>query len=232
MSHWPSGHRTPPQPLHPAARVRGAGSSLLSLVTAASAGFRARGQMLPRPSRPTSAELGDDGVQPGLGEPVCDRAPRAGSRCPSQPPLAAIALVTAPRSSQWFRAGRVGFCLSVFKTEANTLCHETPELGVGFRCQWETSHHLGNPLPVSFKPVAPEPPHKETGNVSLSSTANTAGRSTLLRPSLVAQRPQEAPRPPCWAGPKDGKGQQEALKLHGDTGQGFRQRPLTWTKGL
>lgn len=96
--------------------MRGVGSSLLSPVTAASAGFRERGQMLPRPSGLTS-----DGVQPRLGEPLCDRAPRAGRRCPSQPPLAASALVAAPRSSQQCRAGRVGFCFSVFKTE-RTLC--------------------------------------------------------------------------------------------------------------
>ena len=205
--------------------------------------------MLPRPSRPTSGELGDDGVQPGLGEPVCDRAPRAGSRCPSQPPLAASALVTSPRSSQWCRAGRVGFCFSVFK-QRRTLCamktgHTwgSPRAGGGVQMPvgnvpspWKPTP-WGSPWPRSLtrgqlQASCARAPHKETGNVSLSSTANTAARSTLLRPSLVAQRPQGAPRPPCWAGPKDGKGQQEALKLHGEKGQGFRQKPLTWTKGL
>lgn len=205
--------------------------------------------MPPRPSRLTS-----DGVQPGLGEPLCDRAPRAGRRCPSQPPLATSALVPAPRSSQWCRAGRVGFCFSVFKTEANTLCHENrPHVGQPQRRGRGANASGKHPspletlslgVPLAQKPhqgsassqLRQRPLHKETGNVSLSSTANTAGRSTLLRPSLVAQRPQEAPRPPCWAGPFGPQGWERAAggpeAPRGAEGRVSGKSHWTWTKGL
>lgn len=159
------------------------------------------------------------GCSLGWGEPVCAEPRGLGDADRHSFPLAVSVLLTAPQSSRGCRTGRVGFCFSVFKTEANTLCHEN-RTDVGQPQRWGRGANASGKHPITLEtlslgvPLAQKPHqgsassqllqsplHKETGNASLSGRANTAGRSTLLRPSPVAQRPQGAPRPPCWAGP-------------------------------
>ena len=240
------------QPLHPAARQLGCEGRVppcLALSLLLQQGFEHGAKCCPDPPGRPQVNSGMTGCSPGWG-----------SRCvtePRGPGVAAHHSLLWPQAHWSHPHGLLsgaelavsGFVFQ-FSKQRRTLCamktgHTwgSPRAGGGVQMP------VGN-VPSPWKPTpwgslwprsltrgqlqasCARAPHKETGNVSLSSTANTAARSTLLRPSLVAQRPQGAPRPPCWAGPKDGKGQQEALKLHGEKGQGFRQKPLTWTKGL
>lgn len=91
---------------------------------------------------------------------------------------------TAPQSSRGCRTGRVGFCFSVFKTEADTLRHEN-RADVGQPRRWGRGADASGKPPIALEtlslgvPLA-QKPHQGSASGQLHQTPSMRSQAMCL----------------------------------------------------